>query len=435
MEKYGNCPIFGNTTGNRISVGITYDRTLKNSFKIPTNFGPYLMNCINRGEQIIIFPLIFADHTNILIYRPYKKIIERYEPYGVEFRFSHQFDNDIFNEDLKRLFEKILKPVLKEFTPKYIKPVLLYPSGNTSGFQKIEEHNKKIIQINYDGNSVFWSLFMLETIYLNPLLSTEDIIENILNISKSDPKYLISLINGYKALLSFEFEKFINKLGVLFSGFKYNSLEKLKPAQKLVLNKALNKILTDSMGRSNEIPEMGGKIKKSELKQFVDAGYKKKKDVKTINGYQLDTELSTKRDKVYYDPKTKKAVHTIAGTDKLKDWSNNLLIPLGLHKLSNRYKNSERIQKEANSKYGKANTSLVSHSQSGNIADNLAKKGLVGDDNVSLNPAIIGFHDKKLKVVKSKGDPVSLLTITNKKDKNISTGSWNPLYNHSTKIL
>jgi hypothetical protein len=179
----------------------------------------------------------------------------------------------------------------------------------------------------------------------------------------------------------------------------------------------------------------GGKIKKSELKQFVDAGYKKKKDVKTINGYQLDTELSTKRDKVYYDPKTKKAVHTIAGTDKLKDWSNNLLIPLGLHKLSNRYKNSERIQKEANSKYGKANTSLVSHSQSGNIADNLAKKGLVGDDNVALNPAIIGFHDKKLKVVKAKGDPVSLLTITNKKDKNISTGSWNPLYNHSTKIL
>jgi hypothetical protein len=179
----------------------------------------------------------------------------------------------------------------------------------------------------------------------------------------------------------------------------------------------------------------GGNIDNEELAKFVDAGYKTKSEAENVDGYVLDKELSTKRDKVYYDPNTGKAVHTIAGTDKAKDWSNNLLIPLGLHQYSNRYKNAEKIQKEANKKYGKDNLSLISHSQSGNIAQNLAKKKLVGDENITLNPAIIGSHNPKLKVVKSSGDVVSALTFTNKKDKVIKTGSYNPLYNHSTKIL
>ena len=179
----------------------------------------------------------------------------------------------------------------------------------------------------------------------------------------------------------------------------------------------------------------GGNIDNHELAQFVDAGYKKKSEAENIDGYVLDKELSTKRDKVYYDPNTGKAVHTIAGTDKAKDWSNNLLIPLGLHTMTNRYKNAEKIQKEANKKYGKDNLSLVSHSQSGNIAQNLAKKKLVGDENITLNPAIIGSHNPKLKVVKSSGDVVSALTFTNKKDKVIKSKTWNPLTEHSTQIL
>ena len=207
-----------------------------------------------------------------------------------------------------------------------------------------------------------------------------------------------------------EIEKILKKINVSVSDF-IDRLEKMKKGKK------------------------GGNIDKEELSKFVDAGYKTKSEAQNVDGYVLDKELSTKRDKVYYDPNTGKAVHTIAGTDKAKDWTNNLLIPLGLHTYSNRYKNAERIQKEANKKYGKDNLSLVSHSQSGNIAQNLAKKKLVGDENITLNPAIIGSHNKKLKVVKSSGDIVSALTFTNKKDKTIHTNSWNPLYNHSTKIL
>jgi len=175
-------------------------------------------------------------------------------------------------------------------------------------------------------------------------------------------------------------------------------------------------------------------MSKSELKKFVDAGYKKKGEARSVNGYTIDNGLSTRRNKVYVNPEGK-VIHTIAGTDNMKDWMNNALIPLGLHKYSNRYKNSERIHKLTNAKYGKQNVNLVSHSQSGNIAESLANKKLVGGQNTTLNPAIIGFHNKKLNVVKSRTDPVSLLTITNKKDKIIKPSSYNPLTEHSTKIL
>ena len=219
---------------------------------------------------------------------------------------------------------------------------------------------------------------------------------------------------------------------------------KIQTSMKL-LNREIEKFLkminmsdTEFMNRLDSLmkpKKKGGNIDNEELKKFVDAGYKTKSEAENIDGYVLDKELSTKRDKVYFNSETNKTVHTIAGTDKAKDWSNNLLIPLGLHQYSNRYKNAEKIQKEANKKYGKENVSLVSHSQSGNIAQNLAQKKLVGDENITLNPAIIGSHKKNVKVVRSSGDVVSALTIKNKKDKTYNTGSWNPFYNHSTEIL
>jgi len=176
------------------------------------------------------------------------------------------------------------------------------------------------------------------------------------------------------------------------------------------------------------------KMDKKDFKNFVEASYKNKRDAANVNGYELDKELSTKRDKVYVDSQGN-VIHTIAGTDSMKDWSNNALIPLGLHTKTNRYKNSERIQREANKKYGKENVSLVSHSQSGNIAENLANKGLVGGLNTTLNPAIIGKHNKNLSVIKSEYDPVSLFTKTNKHDDILKATSYNPLTEHSTAIL
>lgn len=178
------------------------------------------------------------------------------------------------------------------------------------------------------------------------------------------------------------------------------------------------------------------KLTNQELKQFVESSYKKKKDAAMVDGYILDRPMSSRRDKIYYDKDKNKAIHVIAGTDRFTDWFNNITIPYGLHHLTQRYKRSEAAHKEANTKYGKKNLGLITHSQSGNIAQNLTKKHLVGgEDNITLNPAIIGLHDKDLKVVKSMFDPVSLLTITNKRDEVLKPTSYNPLIEHSSKIL
>jgi hypothetical protein len=174
---------------------------------------------------------------------------------------------------------------------------------------------------------------------------------------------------------------------------------------------------------------------KEQIKKFIDASYKEKREVSNIDGYVLDNSLSKRRDKIYYNPETNNAKHVIAGTDNMMDSVNNLLIPFDLHHLTNRYKSSEDIHKKANAKYGKENVDLITHSQSGNIAENFAKQGLVGGSNITLNPAIIGKHHKDLIVIKSSFDPVSAFTQTTPEDTIINSQTLNPLTEHKTGVL
>jgi hypothetical protein len=531
MEKYkSSCPIF--RTYKKVNVEDSYSFNTPKAPKTgidykdrkiqaPEDFGKYLKSCIDRGEDLIVFPLMLPTHANLLVYRPYQKIIERYEPHGSEYGGTKTSD-EYLNKVLKKYFEEELKDDLKQYTPRFKTPLQICPIGFIRGLQSIEGTSKLKKKIEGAGYCQIWSLFLLETILLNPKLSTQQIIKDVLDISKLEPDYLLNLIRGYVSLLSNNFKELINKLGAEFKNLSirnktiYNGLTTTK--QKDIFNDYLIKLVDESLTKVKQKPDFipeefiersdeklkkellkevnnikddeteylyyyliknkikpqkvgysassdklrkdivkilleknisleefskkniwkpaqGGAINKKELKSFVEAGYKKKKDVQNIDGYILDKELSTKRDKIYYDPKTKKSVHVIAGTDNLKDWSNNLLIPFGLHHLSNRYKNSEEAQKKANAKYGKNNVSVVSHSQSGNIADNLAKRDLVGDENITLNPAIIGSPNKKVKVVKSFFDPVSYFTKTKKGDEVLMPSSLNPLKEHSPQIL
>jgi hypothetical protein len=173
-------------------------------------------------------------------------------------------------------------------------------------------------------------------------------------------------------------------------------------------------------------------ISSKELEAFTKASYKKKSDAKNVKGYVLDEDLSTKRSKVY--TKDGKAVIAHAGTDTLSDWKNNAFIPIGQYKTTNRYKQQEKIQRAANAKYGQENTTSTFHSQSGETARILAKKGLTNEA-IALNPAIIGKKSKGVRVVRSSGDLVSALTPMKKKDITIQSKTFNPLSEHSPAVL
>ena len=178
---------------------------------------------------------------------------------------------------------------------------------------------------------------------------------------------------------------------------------------------------------------MVGGLSSKELSKFVKASYKKKSDAQSVDGYTLDKELSSKRSKVFVDP-SGKVVVAHAGTDQASDWVHNLAVPIpSLYKKQDRYKKAETVQKQANKKYGKDNITTISHSQSGAIANELAKKGLT-EKSISLNPAILGSH-KGLQVVRSKGDVVSALTSIGDKDVEIKNKTFNPLVEHSTSVL
>jgi hypothetical protein len=222
------------------------------------------------------------------------------------------------------------------------------------------------------------------------------------------------------------------------TSFRVRVVPKQQFKKTKFVSKKINPDITLVFGLPNE-KYKGGAISNDELGKFVEASYKKKGEVPTVEGYKIDNDLSTRRNKVYTNEKGE-AVVAIAGTDNAKDWSNNLLIPFGLHSHTDRYKNSEETVRKTNEKYGKQKVSVIGHSQSGHIVNDLADRDLIGAEAIAYNPAIIGKTNKKVKVVKSQLDPVSLFTQTKKSDVVLKPTSYNPFkYNpfkeHSTKPL
>jgi hypothetical protein len=184
------------------------------------------------------------------------------------------------------------------------------------------------------------------------------------------------------------------------------------------------------------VKRKGGYLKPSELNKFIKASYEKKKDVQKIDDYTLDKTISSKRSKVYVNPEGK-AVVTHAGTDSASDWLNNLLIPIpSLYRRTDRYKRAEDVQRKALAKYD--NVETTGHSQSGNIVNELTKKGLTKKGKTTvLNPALLNPFDthKGVQVIRSSGDVVSALTRKGKDDITIPAKSFNPLKEHSPDIL
>jgi hypothetical protein len=176
---------------------------------------------------------------------------------------------------------------------------------------------------------------------------------------------------------------------------------------------------------------VGMGLTKKETQDFITASYAKKKNVNEVNGYKLDRTLSTKKNKVYVNPEGKVIIAN-AGTSDMLDWVNNAYVPMGLYHTTTRFKEAEKIQKDAINKYGKENITNVAHSQAGEILRNLADRGLTNEA-VAVNPFILGNKHEGVDVIRSSGDIVSLMTPDVKET--IPSKSWNPITEHSQNIL
>jgi len=183
----------------------------------------------------------------------------------------------------------------------------------------------------------------------------------------------------------------------------------------------------------------GGALSAKELKGLLGASYDPKID--KVGDFILDSKLSTKTSKVYHNPNSGQVVVAHKGTEGILDWGNNAVYALGgktAYKMTPRYKEAEKVQKKAESKYGAKNVSTIGHSQGGLQAELLGGKS---KEIITLNKATRPFEsntNKNQYDVRSGRDVVSALNPFEKKSsKNIEIEgeSYNPLAEHSGDVL
>ena len=146
--------------------------------------GSELKKCVERKIEVIPIYLKIEfniekkkkkGHANILIYRPFEKIVERFEPHGSSTRFSLSNINEKVDSRVKEVFER-----LEEFIGdvKYVPPNEICPV--VKGFQSIESQLEKIDS----GFCAMWSLFFMEMVLYNPTKTSSEIISDILKLSQ-----------------------------------------------------------------------------------------------------------------------------------------------------------------------------------------------------------------------------------------------------------
>lgn len=183
----------------------------------------------------------------------------------------------------------------------------------------------------------------------------------------------------------------------------------------------------------------GGALQADHIRGLLDASYDR--NIKNVDGYVQDEELSTNKSKVFYNPETGKSAVVHRGTvGTLSDWKNNAIYAMGgkqAYKNTDRYKNAKRIQDAASAKYGNENLTTLGHSQGGLQAELLGKHGA---ETITLNKATRPFSNKprdNQTDIRTTTDLVSAMNpfSKSKNTESISLKGFNPLKAHATTSL
>jgi hypothetical protein len=188
------------------------------------NIGNSIFNdigiCIESGVNTIIIPFILTfgknkiGHSNLLIYRYNKHVLEHYEPHGSEYMGAEKnipkiinakisiFRDNLFNY-ITNTFYEIPQPQIQIIESNIVCPILF-------GFQAIVQFNGNQTDKEKEyGYCAAWTLFMAYFVLRYPEISTSELFNNIntiiSEINNNDPKkkgaYMTNILR-----------RFINKL-------------------------------------------------------------------------------------------------------------------------------------------------------------------------------------------------------------------------------
>lgn len=124
--------------------------------------------------------------------------------------------------------------------------------------------------------------------------------------------------------------------------------------------------------------------------------------------YVYDSDLSNHNEQVYYNPKEKKLLYSIAGTHNIGDLGTDLYLAAGHLKDTNRYKEAESKLREAKKRYGVDSATVVGHSLGNSLAQYVSSKN---DKVIGLNGGYTIGQPTRSNATsyRTKGDLVSLL--------------------------
>lgn len=183
----------------------------------------------------------------------------------------------------------------------------------------------------------------------------------------------------------------------------------------------------------------GKGLKADTFRALLESSY----DGGEVAGFVMDKQLSTTTSKVYVRKDRKQIVVAHRGTAGTIDWGNNAFYAIGgdfAYKLTPRYKEAEKVQREAEKKYGAKNITTIGHSQGGLQAQ------LLGGNTaeiITLNKAtrpqefLFGSSKKKNQYdIRASGDAVSAFRNPFQLGgEQTIQSSGNPLAQHSTDML
>ncbi len=249
IERFkGDCvPIYKDIFGEfQIGIVINTKRNRTSILQDPDEykkFGEALKKCIDRNISVICIYLRLAfgtsynGHANMLIYRPFERVVERFEPHGQQYGNSIE-ENKSINDQLTELFEV----KLNDYTygeVRFVPPIEVCPFR--FGFQSLEG-SLKGLNIEGGGFCGMWSLFIMEMVLNNPTKSTQDIIKEVFKITEFKADYLKDIIRGYVVGI----EKMLNQIAKQLDkeGFAFQ-LEKILPQKEETFNLSTNKKVND----------------------------------------------------------------------------------------------------------------------------------------------------------------------------------------------
>ncbi len=200
-----------------------------------TNFESILKNRINKSHFLIIplgINVSMGSHANIIIIDTNKKIIERFEPNGINPPSGFYYNPELLDKLLKNKFIEILPEYI------YIAPSEYLPTIGFQILETIEENKcKKIGDPN--GFCAVWCIWWVEQKLINYDIDSKELALELIKQIKLSNKSFKKLIRNYSIKISQLRDEYLSRVELNIDQWmngEYNE-KIISDIEKMVLDK------------------------------------------------------------------------------------------------------------------------------------------------------------------------------------------------------